>query len=261
MQKRFEGQVVLITGGARGIGMACAQRFADEGANIAVVDLLMDEAEAIAKECRDKGVEAIGLKCDVTDEDSVKAAFDAAMEKWGRVDTVVASAGIHTGAPVDQVELKTWKKAIDINLTGVFLTNKYAAAIMKKQKSGSIINISSMAGVISFPATSEYSGSKSGVIGLTRSVAQDLAPFGVTCNAICPGNTLTAMVKEVARTVGSGLGMTADEWLQMRANDCPMKRLAEPWEMAGVVAFLASQDSRYLTAQAIVIDGGITATA
>ncbi len=261
MQKRFEGQVVLITGGARGIGMACAQRFADEGANIAVVDLLIDEAEAIAKECRDKGVEAIGLKCDVTDEDSVKAAFDAAMEEWGRVDTVVASAGIHTGAPVDQVELKAWKKAIDINLTGVFLTNKYAAAIMKKQKSGSIINISSMAGVISFPATSEYSGSKSGVIGLTRSVAQDLAPFGVTCNAICPGNTLTAMVKEVARTVGSGLGMTADEWLQMRANDCPMKRLAEPWEMAGVVAFLASQDSRYLTAQAIVIDGGITATA
>jgi len=261
MEKRFEGQVVLITGGARGIGMACAQRFAEEGANIAVVDLLVEEAEAVAKECQEKGVEAIGLKCDVTDEDNVKSVFDAVMAKWGRLDTVVASAGIHTGAPIDQVELKTWKKAIDINLTGVFLTNKYAAAIMKKQKSGSIINVSSMAGVISFPATSEYSGSKSGVIGLTRSVAQDLAPYGVTCNAICPGNTLTAMVKDVAKTVGSGLGLTAEEWLQMRANDCPMKRLAEPWEMAGVTAFLASKDSRYLTAQALVIDGGITATA
>ena len=261
MQKRFEGQVVLITGGARGIGMACAQRFAEEGANIAVVDLLVDEAEAVAKECREKGVEAVGLKCNVTDEDSVKATFDAVMEKWGRVDTVVASAGIHTSSPIDQVELKTWKKVIDINLTGVFLTNKYAAAIMKEQKSGSIINLSSMAGVISFPATAEYSGSKSGVIGLTRSVAQDLAPFGVTCNAVCPGNTLTAMVREVAESVGGALGMTGKEWLDMRANDCPMKRLAEPWEMAGVVAFLASQDSRYLTAQAIVVDGGITATA
>ena len=261
MEKRFKGQVVLITGGARGIGMACAERFAEEGANIAVVDLLEDEANTVAKACQEKGVEAVGLKCDVTDEDSVKGVFDAVMAKWGRVDTVVASAGIHTGAAVDQVELKAWKKVIDINLTGVFLTNKYAAAIMKQQKSGSIINVSSMAGVISFPATAEYSASKSGVIGLTRSVAQDLAPYGVTCNAICPGNTLTAMVKEVAKTVGASLGMTAEEWLQMRANDCPMKRLAEPWEMAGVAAFLASKDARYLTAQALVIDGGITATA
>lgn len=261
MEKRFKGQVVLITGGARGIGMACAERFAEEGANIAVVDLLEDEANTVAKACQEKGVEAVGLKCDVTDEDSVKGVFDAVMAKWGRVDTVVASAGIHTGAAVDQVELKAWKKVIDINLTGVFLTNKYAAAIMKQQKSGSIINVSSMAGVISFPATAEYSASKSGVIGLTRSVAQDLAPYGVTCNAICPGNTLTAMVKEVAKTVGASLGMTAEEWLQMRANDCPMKRLAETWEMAGVAAFLASKDARYLTAQALVIDGGITATA
>ena len=104
---------------------------------------------------------------------------------------------------------------------------------------------------------SEYSSSKSGVIGLTRSVAMELAPFGATANAVCPGNTLTDMVRGVSKKVGALDGMTGEEWLQMRANDCPMNRLAEPWEIAGVVAFLASEDSRYITGQAIEVDGGL----
>lgn len=109
----------------------------------------------------------------------------------------------------------------------------------------------------SWEASSQYSASKSGVIGLTRSVAMDLAPYGATANAICPGNTLTDMVKGVAAKVGARYGMTGQEWLDMRANDCPMKRLAQPWEMAGVIAFLASKDSRYLTGQSIEVDGGM----
>jgi NAD(P)-dependent dehydrogenase (short-subunit alcohol dehydrogenase family) len=126
-----------------------------------------------------------------------------------------------------------------------------------EQRSGSIINISSMAGKTSWSASAEYSASKSGVIGLTRSVAMELAPYGATANAVCPGNTLTDMVHNVAGMVGGRDGLNAEEWLKMRANDCPMKRLAEPWEIAGVVAFLASQDSRYLTGQAIEVDGGL----
>jgi len=177
--------------------------------------------------------------------------------KWGRVDVLVAAAGIYTGTPLPQVSLKQWQRLIDINLTGVFLSNQAVAQIMMNQKSGSIINISSMAGKTSFPASAEYSASKSGVIGLTRSVAMDLAPYAVTANAVCPGNTLTEMVKNVATEVGSRDGMTAEEWLQLRANECPMKRLAEPWEIAGAVAFLASQDSRYITGQAIEVDGGM----
>jgi NAD(P)-dependent dehydrogenase (short-subunit alcohol dehydrogenase family) len=114
-----------------------------------------------------------------------------------------------------------------------------------------------MAGKTSWPASAEYSASKSGLIGLTRSVAMELAPYGVTVNAVCPGNTLTGMVRRVSTVIGARDGMTSDEWLAMRARDCPLGRLAQPWEMAGVVAFLASEDSRYLTGQALEVDGGM----
>jgi NAD(P)-dependent dehydrogenase (short-subunit alcohol dehydrogenase family) len=255
--KRFENQVAVITGAANGIGKACAQRFAQEGAFVACLDVTDELNQAIAEEVRSLGAGAIALHCDVTDPESIKTAIDTVMEKWGRVDILVASAGIYTGSPLVEVSLKQWSRLIDINLTGVFLTNQAVAPIMMKQRSGSIINISSMAGKTSWPASAEYSASKSGVIGLTRSVAMELAPYGATVNAVCPGNTLTDMVRGVAGKVGSMDGMTGEEWLQMRANDCPMKRLAEPWEMAGVCAFLASEDSRYLTGQAIEVDGGM----
>jgi NAD(P)-dependent dehydrogenase (short-subunit alcohol dehydrogenase family) len=255
--KRFENQVAVITGAAKGIGAACAFRFAEEGAFVACLDVDEKANELTAEKCRESGVEAVALYCNVMDADSVKSVFAEVKEKWGRIDILVASAGIYTGTPIFDVPYKQWQRLIDINLTGVFLSNQAVASTMRDQKSGSIINISSMAGKTSFPASAEYSASKSGVIGLTRSVAMDLAPYGATVNAICPGNTLTEMVKSVAEKVGAMDGLTGEEWLQMRANDCPMKRVAEPWEIAGVAAFLASKDSRYITGQAIEVDGGM----
>lgn len=255
--KRFVGQVAVITGAANGIGRACAVRFAQEGANVLCLDLNTGHNEAAAAECRDLGVEALALACDVTSPDSIKTAVDIALDRWGRIDILVASAGIYSGSPLPEVSLQQWQRLIDVNLTGVFLSNQAVAPILARQGSGSIINISSMAGKTSWPASAEYSAAKSGVIGLTRSVAMELAPHGVTANAVCPGNTLTDMVRNVAGEVGGRDGLSPEEWLKMRANDCPMKRLAEPWEIAGVVAFLASQDSRYLTGQAIEVDGGL----
>lgn len=255
--KRFENHVVMITGAANGIGEACAYRFAQEGAHIVCLDLAEAANEATAVTCRQSGGEAIALRCDVTDKESVATAVYTTMQKWGRIDTLVASAGIYTGSPLADVSLPQWCRTIEINLTGTFLTNQAVAPIMIKQGSGSIINLSSMAGKTSWPASAEYSASKSGVIGLTRSVAMELAPYGPTANAVCPGNTLTDMVRGVAGKVGALDGMSGEEWLQMRANDCPMQRLAQPWEIAGVIAFLASDDSRYLTGQAIEVDGGM----
>jgi NAD(P)-dependent dehydrogenase (short-subunit alcohol dehydrogenase family) len=255
--KRFEDHVVVITGAANGIGQACAIRFAEEGARIACLDLSVDANEATAAQCRALGVEAIALRCDVTDPESIKSAVDSTLAKWDRIDTLVTSAGIYTGTPLTDVPLSQWQRTIDINLTGAFLTNQAIAPTLMAQGSGSIINLSSMAGKTSWPASAEYSSSKSGVIGLTRSVAMELAPYGATANAVCPGNTLTDMVRGVADKVGGLDGITGEEWLQNRANDCPMKRLAEPWEMAGVIAFLASEDARYLTGQAIEVDGGM----
>jgi NAD(P)-dependent dehydrogenase (short-subunit alcohol dehydrogenase family) len=255
--RRFTGQVAVITGAARGIGTACALRFAREGANLVCLDLLAGENEAVAAECAKEGVETLALACNVTEPDSVGACIQATLERWGRIDVLVTSAGIYSGSPLPEVSLEQWQRLIDINLTGVFLCNQAVAPTMMAQRSGSIINISSMAGKTSWPSTAEYSASKTGVIGLTRSVAMELAPYGVTVNAVCPGNTLTDMVRSVAARQGEQLGMTGEEWLEMRANDCPMNRLAEPWEIAGVCAFLASQDSRYITGQAIEVDGGL----
>ena len=254
---RFEGQVAVISGAARGIGKACALRFAQEGANIACLDLLTDENEAAATECAALGVESLAMTCNVTDPDSVQTCIQATLARWGRIDVLITAAGIYSGAPLAEVTLKQWQRLIDINLTGVFLCNQAVAPAMMAQRAGSIINISSMAGKTSWPSTAEYSAAKTGVIGLTRSVAMELAEYGATVNAVCPGNTLTDMVRGVAARQGELLGMTGDEWLQMRANDCPMKRLAEPWEIAGVCAFLASQDARYITGQALEVDGGL----
>ena len=255
--KRFTNQVAIITGAASGIGRACAVRFAQEGANIACLDLNEEANDAAAAECRELGVEAITLACNVAETDSVKTAVETTMKQWGRVDVLVTAAGIYSGSPLPEVSLQQWQRLIDINLTGVFLCNQAVASILMEQGSGSIVNISSMAGKTSWPATAEYSASKSGVIGLTRSVAMELAPHGATANAVCPGNTLTEMVRNVAATVGPQDGLTAEEWLELRASECPMNRMAEPWEIAGVVAFLASEDSRYLTGQAIEVDGGM----
>ncbi|PKO15491.1 MAG: short-chain dehydrogenase [Chloroflexi bacterium HGW-Chloroflexi-10] len=255
--KRFENKVVLVTGAANGIGKACAHRFAQEGAFVACLDVTDALNEEVAAECRAFGGDAIAFYCNVTDAENINGVVKTVMEKWGRVDVLVGSAGIYTGTPLVDLPQKQWQRTIDINLTGVFLTNQAVAPIMMAQKSGSIINISSMAGKTSWVASAEYSASKSGVIGLTRSVAMELAPYGATANSVCPGNTLTDMVRGVASKVGSLDGMSGEDWLKMRANDCPMKRLAEPWEIAGVVAFLASEDSRYLTGQAIEVDGGL----
>ena len=255
--KRFVGQVALVTGAAKGIGAACALRFAKEGANVALPDFDDASNEKSAQDCRAQGVETLAIHCDVSKKESVQAAVDQVMAKWGRVDVVVASAGVYSGSMLPDVPLAQWQRTIDINLTGVFLTDQAVAPIMMRQKSGSIINISSMAGKTSWPSSAEYSASKSGVIGLTRSVAVELAPYGITCNAICPGNTLTDMVRGVAVQVGGRDGMTPEEWLAMRAKDSPAGRIAEPWEIGGVAAFLASNDARYINGQAIEVDGGM----
>jgi NAD(P)-dependent dehydrogenase (short-subunit alcohol dehydrogenase family) len=256
--KRFVGQVAVVTGGAKGIGGACADRFAQEGANVACLDVLDEANQQHAEALCALGVDAIAIHCNVTDPQSVKAAFDTVVKRWNHVDILVAAAGIYTGSPLTDVSITQWQRLIDIDLTGVFLCNQAVAPIMMKQKSGSIINISSMAGKTSWSCSAEYSSAKSGVIGLTRAVAMDMAAYSVTVNAICPGNTLTDMVRnDVAPSVGGRDGIAPEDWIKMRANDSPMKRIAEPWEMGGVAAFLASEDARYITGQAIEVDGGM----
>ncbi len=257
MERRFAGKVALVTGAAAGIGEATALRFATEGADVACLDIREDPNRATAEAARAHGVDAIALTCDVRDPAAQEAAFATTMERWGRLDVLVANAGVYTGGPLAEIPLERWRDTEAVNLTGVLVSNRLAAPIMTAQGSGTIVNISSMAAKTSWPNSAEYSASKSGVIGITRSAAMELGPQGITVNAICPGNTLTDMVRQVAEEIGADLGMTGGEWLAMRAADTALKRLAEPWEIAGVVAFLASDDARYITGQAIEVDGGL----
>ncbi|NPV55299.1 MAG: SDR family oxidoreductase [Anaerolineae bacterium] len=251
--KRFEGQVALVTGAGKGIGRACALRFAREGACVALLSRTQANNDDAAAECRRAGAAALALRCDVASQADIHAAFERTLAEWGRIDIVVAAAGVYSGAALPEVPLAQWQRTIDTNLTGVFLTDRAAAPIMMRQRCGSIINVSSVAGVTSWQRTAEYSAAKSGVIGLTRSVAVELAPYGVTCNALCPGSTRTDQVLDVARYAG----MSPEAWLAARRRDSPTGRVAEPWEMAGVAAFLASPDARYINGQSIVVDGGI----
>ena len=255
--RRFENQVVVITGSATGIGAATAQRFAAEGARVACLDINDADNETTVAEARAEGVEALALTCDVRSQHAQQAAFNRVLGAWGRIDVLVACAGIYVGGPLSEIPLERWDNIVAVNLTGVLVSNSLAAPVMTAQGRGSIINIASMAAKTSWPYSAEYSGTKSGVVGITRSAAMELGPHGITVNAVCAGNTLTDMVRKVAGEVGATLDMTAQEWLDMRADDTALKRLARPEEIAGVVAFLASDDARYLTGQAIEVDGGL----
>ena len=254
---RFAGQVVVITGSATGIGRATAIRFASEGAAVACLDIAQEENEATTADALALGTQAVALTCDVRSRDEQEAAITAVVERWGRIDVLVACAGTYVGGPLPDIPVERWDDLVAVNLTGVLVSNSLVSPIMIKHGRGAIVNISSMAGRTSWPHSAEYSATKSGVIGVTRSAAMELGPHGITVNAVCPGNTLTAMVRRVAAEIGATLDMTGDQWLAMRAEDTALKRLAEPEEIAGVIAFLASDDARYITGQSIEVDGGL----
>jgi NAD(P)-dependent dehydrogenase (short-subunit alcohol dehydrogenase family) len=248
----------VITGGAAGIGRACAQRFAREGAHVALLDILDETAADVAQLPGTPEQGSLVIRCDVRDEGQLASAVRQVMDAWGRIDIWVNSAGAYTGSPLPDVPLGDWDHTLGTNFTGTFLGCRAVAPIMRRQRSGRIINLSSMAGKISWPATAEYSASKAAVIGLTRSVALDMAPYGVTVNAVCPGCTLTPMLDKAAANRGAQAGMSADDWLRRQAAEVPLGRLATADEIAGPVAFLASDAARYYTGQAISVDGGMT---
>lgn len=239
----LDGKVAAVTGGARGIGRACADALQEMGAKIALLDILEDRLPQSAEEM---GSGTLGIICDVTDKSAVTAAFDRIKAELGRLDVLVNSAGICIWAKGEEMSEEEWDTVLDINLKGTFLCCQAAGSIMIEQQSGSIINIASMSGsVVNRPQTQVgYNSSKAAVIHLTRSLAAEWAERNVRVNSISPGYTLSELTKQFPEYF--------DGWMPY----IPMGRMAEPEELVGAVVYLASNASTYTTGHDLVIDGG-----
>jgi len=247
---RLEERVAFITGAASGIGAACAQRMADEGARIAGFDLTRPDPAAW-KQLADAAPDASFHVGDVRDEAVVAAAVAAAAERFGRIDVLVNSAGTAGGGPVHMLESDEWDRVVDVNLKGTFLCSKYAIRQMLEQGSGNVINIASVEGLEGFEGGSAYNASKGGVVLLTRNQAIDYGRRGIRVNAICPGFIETPLLE---RTFVEGL----KEPLQRVVEATQLGRMGRPEEIAAAALFLASDEASYITGQTLVVDGGFT---
>lgn len=260
MTRALDNQVAVVTGGAQGLGAAICGRLAKEGARVFVADLNVDGAQQTAK-----SIDGLAVRADVTNEDSVKALFERVVAEVGRVDVVVANAAILIAEPIAEANAEKWRAVINVNLYGNFLTMKHACRVMKPRKDGSIIQINSKSGKKGSAANSAYAASKFGGIGLMQSVALEMAPHGIRCNAICPGNLLDSPLwtdpakglfvqyLKAGKVPGA---KTIDDVRQSYVNQVPMKRGCTYEDVCNAVVFLASDQSRYITGVALSVTGG-----
>jgi len=248
-----------VTGGAQGLGEAICHRLAKEGAHVVVGDINLEGARKVAADIEAQtDRRALGVRCDVTNEEEVAAMIDTVVERFGRLDICVSNAGVLIAGAIDEFPADKWRFVIDVNLYGYFLVAKHAARVMKAQRSGVIIQINSKSGKKGSYKNSAYAASKFGGIGLTQSIALELAEYNVRANAICPGNLLDSplWVNSLYKQYAKKWGITEEEVRQRYINQVPMKRGCTYEDVTNVVVFLASDQSSYMTGQAINVTGG-----
>src|SRR5687768_15264060 len=255
---KLAGKIALITGGGRGIGRAIAIAFAREGANIAVAARTSQQVEEVASEIQGEfGVEAAPFVVDVSDAAAVKTLFGDVVKKFGRgADILVNNAGIAESAALHKTDDELWRRHIEVNLSGTFYFMRAAVPSMVQKGWGRVINIASIAGKTGAPYIAAYSASKHGIVGLTRSVALEVANKGVTVNAICPGYVDTEMTTRGIENITARTGKSADDALAAIKRMSPQNRLVTAEEVASLALLLASEDGRGITGQAINVDGG-----
>ncbi|MEA2204646.1 MAG: 3-hydroxybutyrate dehydrogenase [Blastocatellia bacterium] len=254
---KLENRLTLITGGGRGIGRAIALAFAREGASVVVAARSLDQIESVAKEIRASGAIAAAIACDVADAASVQRMFSQIRDQFGRgPDILVNNAGIAESATVDKTSDELWQRHIGVNLSGTFFCTRAVVPEMMASGWGRIINIASIAGKTGAPYIAAYSASKHGVLGLTRSVALEVALKGVTVNAICPGYVDTEMTSRGIENITAKTGKNADDALAALKRMSPQNRLVTSEEVAALALLLASEDGRGINGQAINVDGG-----
>jgi 3-oxoacyl-[acyl-carrier protein] reductase len=248
---RLDGQVALVTGAGRGIGAATALRLAADGARVTLADVDASGAEQVARHVAERGSEALAVACDVSDADAVQAAVDATVERFGRLDILVNNAGVIRDNLLFKMTDQDFDTVIAIHVRGAFLCVRAAQKQMVAQKHGRIISLSSTAALGNRGQTN-YSAAKAALQGMTRTLAIELGPFGITVNAVAPGFIDTDMTRATARRMG-----VDPEALQQGASQhIPLRRVGQPSEVASVIAFLASEDASYVSGQVIYVAGG-----
>ena len=253
--------VAIITGAGRGIGKAIALRLAKDGLHVAVNDINTANLKKVTEEIESMGKRVIAVEADVTKRDEVYAMVDKVVDTFGRLDVMVANAGITFAKPFTEVTDKEWDKVFDVNSKGVFLCDQAAAIQMIKQKRGKIINCSSIAGVQGTTnLLSIYSGTKFAVRGFSQVLSRELAPYGITVNVYCPGVVDTEMWGEADEVMVKYMGIEKGGAFKHYAQGIPLGRPQTPEDVAGTVSFLASHDSDFMTGQTVVIDGGLLVT-
>lgn len=245
--KRFENKIVLVTGAGRGIGASIARRFASEGAEVIVNYSGNDEAaQKTVDEITATGGQSQKYKCSVNDSESVKVMIDEIIKEFGKIDILVNNAGITKDGLMLRMTDEDFDRVIDVNLKGTFNCTKYVSKYMLKQKSGKIINISSVVGLSGNAGQVNYSASKAGIIGITKSAAKELSSRGITVNAVAPGYVDTDMTKVLSDNIRNEI-----------LKNIPLQRMGNVEDISNCVAFLASEDASYITGQVISVDGGM----
>ncbi len=249
--KRLENRVVIVTGGAYGIGRAFCRRMAEEGASVVIADIDIDAAETTAGELRSGNFPALAVKTDVSDEESTLSMAEKAAASFGRIDILVNNAAVYSRfkvsqLPFNELPVGDWDRMMAVNLKGPFLCSRAVFPYMKRQAKGKIINISSATFFEGLGTITHYVTSKAGIIGLTRSLASAVAQYNINVNCIAPGRTLSEDPSD-AEAVAEN---------EQRASVRGFKRIERPEDLTGTVVFLASDDSDFITGQTIVVDGG-----
>lgn len=245
----FEDKVVFITGASSGIGKASAFAFADARAKVVACDINADAGMSLVNEIKEKGGDAIFIKCDVSKAEDVKMAIEGMIKKFGRLDFAFNNAGIEgISAPTPECTESNWDQTININLKGVWLCMKYQIPHMLRQGGGSIVNCSSIAGLVGFPGIPAYTASKHGVIGLTKTAALEFAKSNIRINAICPGVIQTPMIDRFTH---------GEAQIQRQLTEGePVGRVGQPEEIASAAMWLCSNQSSFVTGDSLVVDGG-----
>ena len=242
----LEQQVVIVTGGAQGIGLCAAERFAAEGAIVAIWDFNMDKGAAAESQLRQKGLDVRFRQVNVTDTESVSSAVEALMQETGRIDVLVNNAGITRDASLLKMTEEQWQQVIDVNLGGVFHCTQAVAPVMVEQKSGCIINTSSVVGLYGNYGQTNYVATKSGVIGMTRVWARELGRKGIRVNAVAPGFIATDMVETIPENI-----------IEQIVGKTPLARMGKPEDIANAYVYLASDLASFVSGTVLSVDGGL----